>query len=68
MNKNELNQIIFNALETERTKTKSEEYRKTVERAIKAHRHIMDYADKPSPSVRGICRKCGSQDISIPCE
>jgi hypothetical protein len=56
MNKNELKQIIFNALETERSATKSPEYQAKVEEAM---RLIRNEPDTP----RGVCKECGSMDI-----
>lgn len=41
MDRNELNQIIFNALETEHSHAKSEEYRKKVKEAIKIQKAVV---------------------------
>lgn len=63
MNRIEMNQIIFNALETERSHTKSEAYAQKVEQAMKEFRTTHDPS---SGEPRGICKSCGGMDIAIP--
>lgn len=58
MNETELNQIIFNALETEYAASKREEYRAKVKLAMQEIRNRMNGDPK------GTCRECGSFDIA----
>lgn len=60
MNKDQMNQIIFNALETEHSRSKSEEYKDKVKNAMQAFRKSTE------EDPHGVCRECGSMDISKP--
>lgn len=68
MNRKEIEQIIFNALETERSHAKSEEYEAKVEEALREFRRQINKPPETRFVARGVCRVCGSMDIDVPCE
>ena len=68
MNKDDMNQIIFNALETEHSHAKNEKYKAKVAEAMKDFRESVN-RPRPTPSrYKGYCLRCGSMDIDTPCD